>query len=75
MARRDAGGVRLYSRNGYDFGKRFPLIVAAVAALPARSCLLDGEAVVSDDNGLRGLRPAPVLAHEPVRRAVRLRPA
>jgi bifunctional non-homologous end joining protein LigD len=26
--------------------------VAAVVALPARSCLLDGEAIVSDDSGL-----------------------
>jgi hypothetical protein len=26
--------------------------VAAVAALPARSCLIDGEAIVSDDSGL-----------------------
>jgi len=52
LARRDAAGVWLYSRNGHDFGKRFPLIVAAVAALPARSCLIDGEAIVSDASGL-----------------------
>jgi bifunctional non-homologous end joining protein LigD len=42
MARRDAAGVRLYTRGGHDFTARFPLIVAAVAALPARSCLIDG---------------------------------
>jgi ATP-dependent DNA ligase len=41
MARRDATGVQLYIRNGNDFSKRFPLIVAAVATLPARSCLID----------------------------------
>jgi ATP-dependent DNA ligase len=35
--------VRLYTRNGHDFTKRFPLVVAAVATLPARSCLIDGE--------------------------------
>jgi ATP-dependent DNA ligase len=28
LALRDAGGVRLYTRNGHDFGKRFPLVVA-----------------------------------------------
>jgi len=44
--------VRLYTRNGHEFGKRFPLVVAAVAALPVRSCLIDGEAIVSDDGGL-----------------------
>jgi ATP-dependent DNA ligase len=52
MARRDATGVRLYARNGSEFADRFSLIVAAVAALPARSCLIDGEAIVTDDSGL-----------------------
>jgi bifunctional non-homologous end joining protein LigD len=64
MARRDADGVRLLTRNGHDFAGRFPLAAAAVAALPARSCLIDGEAIVCDANGLavfnliRGQRPA-----------------
>jgi bifunctional non-homologous end joining protein LigD len=40
------------TRNGNDFSKRFPLAAAAVAALPVQSCLLDGEAIVTDDNGL-----------------------
>jgi bifunctional non-homologous end joining protein LigD len=52
MARRDAAGVRLITRNGNDFTKRFPLAAAAVAALPGRSCLIDGEAIACDDNGL-----------------------
>ena len=52
MARRDTAGVRLITRNGNDFTRRFPLAAAAVAALPARSCLLDGEAIVCDENGL-----------------------
>jgi ATP-dependent DNA ligase len=34
MALRGAAGVRHYTRNGNDFAKRFPLIVAAIAALP-----------------------------------------
>jgi ATP-dependent DNA ligase len=42
-------GVRLLTRNGHDFGERFRLIVAAVAALPARSCPIGSEAIVSDD--------------------------
>ena len=56
MARRDAAGVRLLTRNGYDFAGRFPLAAAAVAALSARSCLIDGEAIVTDQKGLVGLR-------------------
>ena len=52
MARRDAAGVRLLTRNGHDFAGRFPMAAAAVAALPARSCLIDGEAIVTDRNGL-----------------------
>jgi ATP-dependent DNA ligase len=35
MARRDGAGVRLFTRNGNDFTARFPLAVAAVAALQA----------------------------------------
>ena len=52
MARRDAGGVRLISRNGHDFTARFSLAAAAVTALPGRSFLIDGEAIVTDDKGL-----------------------
>ena len=52
MARRDAAGVRLITRNGNDFTKRFPLAAAAVAALPGRSCLIDGEAIACDDKCL-----------------------
>ena len=52
IARRDAAGVRLITRNGYDLAAHFPLAAAAIAALPARSCVVDGEAIVVDDNGL-----------------------
>jgi bifunctional non-homologous end joining protein LigD len=52
MARRDAGGVRLITRNGHDFTSRFPLAAAAVTALPGRSFLIDGEAIVTDAKGL-----------------------
>ena len=45
-----ARGVRLFTRNGNDF--RFPLAVEAVAALSARSFLLDGEAIVTNERGL-----------------------
>ena len=52
MARRDAAGVRLLTRNGHDWTGRFPLIAAAVEALRVTSCLIDGEAVACDDGGL-----------------------
>jgi bifunctional non-homologous end joining protein LigD len=52
MARRDGAGVWLLTRNGHDWASRFPLIVEAVAVLRVRSCLIDGEAVCCDDNGM-----------------------
>ena len=46
------GRVRLLSRKGTNFSNRFPQIVAAVTLLPVRSCLIDGEAVVCNEDGL-----------------------
>jgi len=52
IARRDGDGIRLLSRKGHDFAGRFPLAAGAVAALPARSCIIDGEAIACDEKGL-----------------------
>src|SRR5262245_8771197 len=52
LARRDSAGVRLITRNGNDFTHRFPFIATAVGKLTVRSCLIDGEAIVTDENGL-----------------------
>jgi len=52
IARRDTNGVRLYTRNGYNFAGRFPQIVEAVSKLKVGSCLIDGEAIVVDKRGL-----------------------
>jgi bifunctional non-homologous end joining protein LigD len=52
IARKDGERVRLYSRPGNDFTRRFPLIVETLARLRSRSCIIDGEAVACDDNGL-----------------------
>ena len=52
MARRDGRGVRLYTRNGYDFADRFPQVVQAISSLPVRSCFIDGEVIVVDERGL-----------------------
>jgi bifunctional non-homologous end joining protein LigD len=52
LARRDASGVGLITRSGNDFSSRFPFIAMAVGKLPVSSCLIDGEAIVCNENGL-----------------------
>jgi bifunctional non-homologous end joining protein LigD len=52
LARRDSTGVRLITRAGNEFSHRFPFMAMAVGKLPVRSCLVDGEAIVCDENGL-----------------------
>jgi ATP-dependent DNA ligase len=52
LARRDKDRVRLATRNGSDFTARYPKIVTAVESLPVRSCVIDGEAIVVNEDGL-----------------------
>jgi bifunctional non-homologous end joining protein LigD len=52
VARKEGERVRLITRNGYDFTDRYSLIVDAIRSLPGRSCILDGEAIVVDQDGL-----------------------
>ena len=52
IARKDRDRVRLYSRPGNDLTRRFPLIAEALTGLRSQSCIIDGEAVACDDNGL-----------------------
>jgi bifunctional non-homologous end joining protein LigD len=52
IARKKAAQVRLYSRPGNDLTYRFPLMVETLARLRSRSCIIDGEAVACDDNGV-----------------------
>jgi bifunctional non-homologous end joining protein LigD len=51
MARRDPVDIRLITRRGNDWTKRFPLVVEAVNHLNVRSCLIDGEVVCCDEKG------------------------
>jgi ATP-dependent DNA ligase len=54
--------VRLFTRNGYDWSDRYPLIVEAALRNRATSFVIDGEAVllgvdgISDFNGLHSRR-------------------
>jgi bifunctional non-homologous end joining protein LigD len=48
IARKSDGRVSL----GNHFTHRFPLIVEALARLRSRSCIIDGEAVACDENGV-----------------------
>ena len=52
LARRDEQGVRLFTRNGYDFTARSPRIAEAISKLSVASCLIDGEAIVIGPTGL-----------------------
>jgi bifunctional non-homologous end joining protein LigD len=52
MARRDSVGIRLLTRNGHDWSPHYPLIREAINRLKVRSCLIAGEAVACDENGL-----------------------
>ncbi len=67
----EKGGVKILTRGGHDWTARFPSILAESPHLPLKTAVLDGEAVVLDDQGRSdfgllqralGRRPA---AHEP----------
>jgi bifunctional non-homologous end joining protein LigD len=56
--------VRLYSCPGNDLTYRFPLIVETLARLRSRSCIIDGEAVACDDNGVTSFNRVRYLRHD-----------
>jgi bifunctional non-homologous end joining protein LigD len=51
LCRTERGKARLLTRNGLDWTDRFPGLASALRALPAKTALLDGEAVVLDSQG------------------------
>ena len=71
MARRDGSRVRLISRNGHDLTYRFPSVATAIAALPVRSCLIDGEAIVCNGDGLLFFNSSATTVAEMPLRSVR----
>jgi bifunctional non-homologous end joining protein LigD len=62
IVHRDGSRISCFTRNGHDWGDRFPGIVLAARRLNAESFVIDGEVVVlredgrSDFNALRGKR-------------------
>jgi bifunctional non-homologous end joining protein LigD len=52
QARLDDGKVKLLTRKGLDWTTKFPTIAEAIANLPAKDALIDGEVVVEDSDGL-----------------------
>jgi bifunctional non-homologous end joining protein LigD len=64
IARKKGVQVRLYSRPGNDLTYRFPLIVEALAGLRSRSCIIDGEAVACDDNGVTSFNRVRYRRHD-----------
>lgn len=47
----EPSGVRILTRGGHDWTDRFPAIVAEAKRLPVSTAILDGEAVVFDEQG------------------------
>ena len=43
--------VRVFSRNGHDWSDRYSGIVRAAGGLRCKSAIIDGEAIVQDDDG------------------------
>jgi ATP-dependent DNA ligase len=52
QVRREGDTVRLFTRRGFDWTARYPAIVRTALELPAKSCTLDGEAVVCGGDGI-----------------------
>jgi bifunctional non-homologous end joining protein LigD len=52
IVRRDGDTVRLFTRRGHDWTKRYPRIAGVAGKLRARSFTLDGEAVVCGEDGV-----------------------
>jgi ATP-dependent DNA ligase len=52
LVRKTTSGIRIYTRRGADWTKRFPAIVDAGNKIKAASFYLDGEGVVCDADGI-----------------------
>ena len=48
--------VAIYTKNGHDYARVFPAIAEAVAHLPVRSIVIDGELTACNERGLPDFR-------------------
>jgi bifunctional non-homologous end joining protein LigD len=48
----ERGKVTAFSRRGHEWSARYPRIIEAAAKLRCRSAIIDGEAIVQDENGV-----------------------
>jgi bifunctional non-homologous end joining protein LigD len=64
IARKQGDRVRLFTRRGYDWTDRYPLIRKAVAAIGTASAVIDGEAVCCDDTGVAMFEMLHSRAHD-----------
>ncbi len=55
--------MRLFTRRGDDWTRKFPLITKAVAGLRSRGVVIDGEAVYCDRNGVANFDELQSQAH------------
>ena len=53
------GQARVYTRNGHDWSDRYPGLVRAASDLRCRSAIIDGEAIVQDENGASDFNALP----------------
>jgi ATP-dependent DNA ligase len=52
IVQREGKGVRLFTRNGYDWTARYPTIVEAALRIRIDSSVIDGEAVLLGVDGI-----------------------
>ncbi|WP_348631201.1 hypothetical protein [Mesorhizobium sp. WSM3224] len=61
---KDAGGIRLFTKNGFDWTAKYKPLAAEAAGLRAESFVLDGETIVTNGAGVsdfqRSARPSPI---------------
>jgi bifunctional non-homologous end joining protein LigD len=52
LVRKDGCRVRLFTRRGFDWSGKYPVIMAALHSLRVRSATIDGEAVYCGQEGM-----------------------
>jgi bifunctional non-homologous end joining protein LigD len=64
MVRRDGSRVRCFTRRGNDWLDHFPAIVDAALRIKTQSFLIDGEAVITSDDGMSDFRALRLIAQD-----------